>query len=361
MVTLVVTRGNSSVDLYSLRLSQYLKVPIFTSDVYHKSAYNVSWISLPSFQALYHDFSFLASLWKIKGIVHIPNHHMGRFAHFLRRPFIITVHDLIRYFDLIGRFPTPLIHLPNGRDRFLLSLDYRGINKAIRIIVPSFHTKEDLIQYLGISSEKIAVIPHGVDPIFCPRDGDRPLQEPYLLYVGSEHPRKNLPFLFRVFKEVKRSFPALKLIKIGRAGGVESDFRAQTIRAIRELKLEDEVIIHDFMPQDQLARFFAHAEAFVFPSLYEGFGWPPLEAMACGTPVIASRATSIPEVVGDDGLLCSPGDLEEWVSAIERLLTEKELREELRNRGLERARRFSWEEAARRTLEVYREVEAELA
>jgi len=360
MVTLVVTKGDSSVDLYSVRLSRYLNVPTFTSDIYRKSVYSVPWLSRRSFQAVVHDLSFLAALRRIKGVVHLPNHHMGRFVHFLRCPFIITVHDLIRYFDLVGRFPTPLIHRPNGRDSFLLSLDYRGIGKAVRVIVPSQHTKEDLVYYLNIPPEKIAVVPHGVDPIFCPAEDGRPLEVPYLLYVGSEHPRKNLPFLFRVFREVKRDFPFLKLVKVGRAGGAESDFRSQTLKAIRELGLEGEVIIYDFMPQEQLARFFVHAEAFVFPSLYEGFGWPPLEAMACGTPVVASKATSIPEVVGEDGLLCAPDRLEEWVTAVERLLTDRSLKEELRLRGLERARRFSWEEAARRTLEVYREVEAEL-
>ena len=147
-------------------------------------------------------------------------------------PFIITVHDLIRYFDLMGYNEStryhPLIHSPNSRDRAYLKLDYKGIKKAARIIAASHTTKRDLVKHLSIPGEQISVVYHGLDhDLFSPGASPAPLNNPYLLFVGAEHPRKNLPTLLAAFKILKidAQFKDLKLVKVGKAGGREANFR----------------------------------------------------------------------------------------------------------------------------------------
>lgn len=126
---------------------------------------------------------------------------------------------------------------------------------------------------------------------------------------------------------------------------------------VRELGLEADVILEDLMSQEDLVSFYSQADVFAFPSLYEGFGWPPLEAMACGCPVVASSATSVPEVVGGAAILREPQDVAGWVEALAQVLTDDRTRKELTLKGMERVKELSWEKTARRTLEVYREVE----
>jgi len=365
MVTLVVTTGQGSQDIYSQKLSQYIHfVSLFHTDIYQKAAesFNLPPFGLGAAKVLWWDLKFILSLNRLNGIVHLPNQHLGRYGNFLRLPFIITVHDVIRYLDLTGN--DTLIHRPNLRDRLYLRLDYAGIRKAIRLIAVSHHTKKDLAKYLKIPEEKVTVIYEGVDHnIFKPTSGPRPLPQPYILFVGSEHPRKNLDTLLKAFSLLKKrgEFEGLKLLKVGKAGGGEADFRKQTLRKVRELGLESEVIFTDFVPTSDLPLYYSHAECFVFPSLYEGFGFPPLEAMACGCPVVVSNVTSLPEIVGDAGLGVPPLDAEALAGAISAILKDAKLREELKLKGMSRARRFSWERAAQETLNFYWEVEAELS
>ena len=358
-VTLVVTRGNGSMDLYSSRLAQHLDVPVLLTDAYQRSSeiFNAPWWSGRARGALSEGLRFWLSLRRVEGTVHLPNHHLGRFMLGLSQPFILSVYDLIRYFDLTGRFAEPLIHRPKGRDRALLGLDYRAVRRAAKVIAPSQFTKQDLVRYLGLDPGRIEVIHLGVDAIFTPQPGGRSVAERYLLYVGAEHPRKNLPLLLRVFKELKQGFPDLKLVKVGRAGGGEADFRATTMRAVRQLGLETDVLFREFVSQEELVHLYSNAAAFCFPSLYEGFGWPPLEAMACGCPVVASSTSAVPEVVGGGGQLCPPDDATAWVSAVGLILEDAAVARELRERGLARARQFSWQEAARKVLAVYRELD----
>src|SRR5215212_6590645 len=348
-------------DLYSARLAEHLDVSIMLTDAYQQSSeiFNAPWWSGRARRAGSAGLRFWWSLRRLEGAVHLPNHHLGRFALGLSRPFILTVHDLIRYFDLTGHFAEPLIHPPKGGDRALLHLDYRAVRRAAKVITPSDYTKQDLVRYLGLDPGRIEVIQHGVDATFSPQPGGRPLEEQYLLYVGSEHPRKNVPFLLGVFKELKRTFPGLKLVKVGRAGGGEADFRAATMRAIRQLGLEADVLFREFVSQEELVHWYSSAAIFCFPSLYEGFGWPPLEAMACGCPVVASSATAVPEVVGDGGQLCPPDDAAAWVRAIGTILEDPAVARALRERGLARARQFSWQEAARKVRAVYRELDGQ--
>ena len=357
---LVATLGKGSMDLYSLRLAKHLKVPTIYTDIYQRvfERFNKPLLSPSMLEELSSTWSFARRLESIDGIPHLPNHHFGRVGLLLRKPFIITVHDLIRYFDLKGY--GPLIHRPNVKDRFWLSLDYMGVKRAARIITPSRKTMEDLVRHLDIPEDRIRVVYHGVDEVFKPTKGWRPCEEPYILYVGSEHPRKNLATLLKAFSLMKREHPELrdvKLVKAGRVGGGEEPYRERTLRLIEELGLQRDVIFIDWVPQEKLAALYSQAELFAFPSIYEGFGWPPLEAMACGCPVIASNSTSLPEVLGDAAMYADPSSPEAWAEAMERVLTSDTLRRDLSRRGLERAKKFTWSRAAEQLLRVYEEVE----
>jgi len=363
MVTLIVTVGYGSLNIYAQKLSQHINTPLIHSDIYSRVAqlFNVPLISWRGIKSLWVDFQFIRKLNRCQGILHLPNHHLGRYAHFLKVPFIVTVHDLIRYFDLKG--DGTFIHRPNFRDRLYLKWDYLGIRKAAKIIAVSHHTKKDLITHLNIPEEKISVIYEGIDhSIFKPVSGQRPIEEPYILYVGSEHPRKNLKTLLFALAKLKKQkrFKNLKLIKVGKAGGGEANFRGQTQEIIHDLGLASDVIFTGFVEIEQLPFYYSYAECFVIPSLYEGFGFPPLEAMACGCPVVTSNATSLPEVVGDAGLKVEPLDTNALAEAISSILTDDALRKELVAKGLQQASHFSWFKTAQETLKLYRDIEGEM-
>ena len=360
MVTLVVTTGSGAMDLYSQKLAEKLDVPKLHTDIYQRTRerFNISWLSKEALRAILEDWNFIKTLNKPKSIVHLPNQHLGRYGNFLKMPYIITVHDLIRYFDLKGY--GPYIQRPSHRDRFYLNLDYKGIRKAARIIATSKATKEDLMHYLKIPEERISVIYEGVDhKIFRPSPLLSNFEYPYILFVGSEHPRKNLPTLLKAFKKLKEQpqFKNLKLVKIGKAGGKEANFRRQTTKVMNSLNLSEEVVFTDFISGEELRAYYCGAECFVLPSLYEGFGFPPLESMACGCPVITSDSSSLPEVTGEAAIMVPPYDVEGLADTLEEVLTNQELRKSLITKGLKQAAKFSWEQAAKRTLEVYKEVE----
>ena len=287
----------------------------------------------------------------------MPNHHLGRYGNFLRAPYIITVHDLIRYFDMDGE--ETFIRPPNRRDRHYLNLDYEGIRKAMRIIAVSQSTKNDLIHCLGIPAERISVIYEGIDHSLFRPVSQRIYNRPYILFVGSEHPRKNFTTLLKAFSQLKSEprFKKLKLVKVGTAGGQETDFRNQTMGVVESLGLMDEVIFTGFIPEADLPTYYSGAEAFVLPTLYEGFGFPVLEAMACACPVITSNNSSLPEVAGEAGIMLNPYDTNRLAQAMRQVLTDSKLRNNMIRKGLEQAKSFSWEKAAEQTLEVYNKVE----
>jgi len=289
--------------------------------------------------------------------IHLPNHHLGRYGNFLRVPYIITVHDLIRYFDMDGE--ETFIRSPNRRDRHYLNLDYEGISKATGIIAVSQSTKDDLIHCLGIPDERISVVYEGIDHSLFQPVSHRIYHHPYILFVGSEQPRKNFTTLLKAFSQLKSEsrFKELKLVKVGTAGGQESEFRNQTIGVVESLNLSREVIFTDFVPETDLPAYYSGAEVFVLPSLYEGFGFPVLEAMACACPVITSNTSSLPEVVGEAGIMVDPHDADNLAQAMRRVLTDSELSNNMIRKGLAQAKRFTWEKAAEQTLEVYNKVE----
>ncbi len=274
---------------------------------------------------------------------------------------VITVADIVPY--LVR--DNPQQNTFNHRfDRFFDHLAMHNLNKADRLITISTYTKEMLVKHLACDESKIRVVLLGLDQqTFYPTQTSdafkaRCNMQPdsrYLLYVGSENPRKNLPFLLKALEQLIARVPNVKLLKVG--GAETPAQRKQFLEQISALHLEERVMLLDQVPQSDLTALYNSADGFVFPSLYEGFGFPPLEAMACGTPVVCSTAASLPEVVGDAALSVAPDDLPGWAAAMERILLDDQLRLELRRRGLQRVREFTWERTARQTLAVYKELE----
>ena len=354
-VTIVVTAGTGSLDYYAQKLAECLPVRKLVVDTSARSGdlFGHPLLSAAAFRRLRSDRTLVRTLRAVDGALHLPNHHLGRYGIRLSRPYVLTVHDLIRLFD--RERASPLISKPNTRDRLYLRLDRAGIRRAAAIVAPSQATKRDLVRHLHIPEERITVVYAGVDhDVFRPVE-QRVLAEPYVLVVGSEHPRKNLATLFRSFAYLKDGarFADLKLVKVGSPGSGEAPFRTQTVRAARDAGVEDDVVFVERLERDQLAAWYSGAECFVLPSLYEGFGLPPVEAMACGCPVIVSNVTSLPEVAGGAALLVDPHDERALADAMEAVLTDRELRADLRERGLARTAEFSWVRAARETLAVY--------
>ena len=231
--------------------------------------------------------------------------------------------------------------------------------RADRIVVPSQHTRNDILKLLPVEPERVVVVAGGIDPIFTPqppasvderlaRVGLRPGE--YLLFVGTIEPRKNLA---RLLEAMELAGPGIgPLVIAGGAGWNNTDIRSALARLVRAGRARD----LGYVPDALRPALYAGARAFVYPSLYEGFGLPPLEAMACGTPVLTSNVSALPEVVGDAALFVSPDDVPALAGAVRRLWEDDALRADLRTRGLARARQFSWDQTARRTLDVYRAV-----
>ena len=342
-------------DLYSQKLAQHLSVPLLETDIYQRSAelFNVSLFSRPALRSIGQDWRFIRQLRALPEPLHFPNHHLGRYALFARSPHVITVHDLIRYFDM--KASEPFIHRPNLRDRLYLSLDYAGIRRAPAIIAISEKTKQDLIENLNIPEERIHVIYHGVDHASFRPVVERPYEGRYVLFVGSEHPRKNLITLLKAFRRLKQDarFSDLKLLKVGAAGGQEAPFREMTLRAIADLGLTNDVVFTGYVADAALPGYYSGAQCLVLPSLAEGFGFPPLEAMACGCPVLVSDAGSLPEIVGNGGVVLPARDDAAMAAKLAEVITDAAYRNGLRAAGLKRASQFTWESTAEQTARVY--------
>ncbi len=269
-----------------------------------------------------------------------------------RGPSVVTVYD-ISFALYPGYFRA-------GNRLYLTWGTGRSVKHARRVIAISESTKRDLVRSFNLRPDKVDVIPPGVEPeFFAAADlralervrSARNLPEQFVLYVGTLEPRKDIPGLIRAFARCKaRLGLSHRLVLAGGRGWMDQEIG----RAIHEANAEQDVILPGFIPQSELPYWYRAADAFVYPSRYEGFGMPPLEAQACGTPVITTNASSLPEAVGDAALLFPPGDEAKLELALERLLTDRALRDDLCLRGTERARRFTWERAARATVEVYR-------
>jgi glycosyltransferase involved in cell wall biosynthesis len=250
-------------------------------------------------------------------------------------------------------------------DKKFKSHSIKAMKDADKIITISDFTKNELINYTGISSDKIKTIYLGPDEEFRPLSSkeiedsrkEYKLPESFILYVGSEQSRKNFQLIIKAFYKLKKKYglEELKLVKAG-SSQIPDVLRNKIFDLIKELNLENDVIFTDYVTDDTLIKMYNAAELFVFPSLYEGFGLPPLEAMACGCPVITSNTSSLPEVVGEAGLMIDPHDVDSLTESMYKILSDNGLKKELSKKSLERAKMFSWQKTADQTLEVYKEV-----
>lgn len=263
---------------------------------------------------------------------------------------VITVHDVA--FILYPHF------LTQESARYYGQID-RAVRHADHIIADSASTKQDIINFLGVPESKITVIYAAASSRYRPIEDEHSLAEvrerygldrPFMLFVSTIEPRKNLPTLLRAYRQLLDHYKLeVTLVVVGQRGW----FCGEVFAVAETLNLNDEVLFLGHVPTDDLVLLYNAARVHVHPSFYEGFGLPPLEAMTCGTPTIAANVSSLPEVVGDAGLLVDPEDVEAWTVAMWRVLTDDSLHSELTEKGLKRAQLFSWEKAAGEFLRLY--------
>ena len=297
-------------------------------------------------------------------LTHIP---LNAVPVLLPKPFVVTVHDLA----------TIVFDSPTGwRHELRRFQARRGMMRAETVIAVSEATKYDVVHLLGIPPERVQRIYGAADPRYThhvPGPGARAagpeawaherrrileryqVNYPFLLYAGTIRPQKNIPRLVEAFSLLKGElqndphWKELRLIIIG-----DEISRYPAVRqAVIQSRVEQHVRFLGFVPLDTLRVFYEAAESFVFPSLYEGFGLPPLEAMASGTPVICSSSTSLPEVVGNAAMIVSPDNVFDIARGMKEVLLDRALRAELVRRGSERCRHFRWEDTAREVLSLY--------
>jgi glycosyltransferase involved in cell wall biosynthesis len=290
-------------------------------------------------------------------LVHIP---LNRVPLFMIRPYVVTIHDMA---NLLFEETASKARMELRRYRFR-----RGLVRANRIIAVSDSTKRDVEAMMGVPSDRICRVYNAPDPGFFTRASTAGGQQkrileryqidyPFLLYAGNIRRHKNIPRLieaFAVVREELKSHPTYKDLRLIIIGDTISQYPAVRQAVIRS-RVESVVRFLGFVPFDTLRCFYESAAAFVFPSRYEGFGLPPLEAMACGTPVVASNASSLPEVVGDAAIQINPENVFDIARGVKEILLDEELRATLVRRGREQAARFSWNWTARQVLEIYRE------
>jgi len=271
-------------------------------------------------------------------------------------PVVVSIHDL------------SFEHLPqtfSRRSRTQLRLTVRhSARRATKILTLSEHTRRDVIDTYRIAADKVTAIPLAAPAHFGPVTSDKELQrvrhiygieDDYVLTVGSIQPRKNLVRLIKAYSELRGAHSSNrcpKLVIVGKCAWLYDE----TLRALEETGVRDSVVLTGYVPEPDLPALYSGALCFVYPSYFEGFGLPPLEAMKCGVPVIVGNATSLPEVVGDAALKVDPFDVSAISSAMDQLINNLELRTELTLKGQARAKMFDWNDTARRTLAIYEQV-----
>ncbi|HNT75442.1 MAG TPA: glycosyltransferase family 1 protein [Anaerolineae bacterium] len=269
-------------------------------------------------------------------------------------PTVVTIHDLI-----------PLL-LPAYRGglggRVYTALVRATAPRATLLLTDSEAARADIVHHLRTPAGRVRAIPLAADARYAPEalaaDAEvlatRNLRPGYALYVGGFDVRKNLGATLSAFARAREVVPEARLVVAGKLPARDTRFMPDPRRLARQAGLSSEAVVFtDFVPEAELPALYRGARAFLFPSRYEGFGLPPLEALACGTPVIAAHTASLPEVVGEGGLLAAPDDVAGLAAALIRLLTDAAFYQEKRAAALTQAARFSWETTARRTLESY--------
>ncbi len=282
-------------------------------------------------------------------LFHATEHLLPRFTTF---PTVLTVHDLI--YHLFPAYHRRLNYW------YLKAAMPVFVRRADALITISQSSKRDLMRVYGVDEDKISVIYEAASKHFSPCSPAHVAQvkaryslpDQYLLALGTIEPRKNLIRLVQALHSLRRQHPNLRLVIVGRPGWMYQEF----FQHLEKLPDPNAVLLSGFVPDNDLPAVICGAQAYVLASLYEGFGLPILEAMACGTPVVSSRTSSMPELGGDAVLYFDPTDTAEMAHQIGRVLSENELADDMRKKGLAQAARFSWERTADETLAVYRQV-----
>lgn len=259
---------------------------------------------------------------------------------------VVTCYDLI-----------PWVY--NGERSKIWKENMRGLMKADLIITISKFSKREIMEYLKYPEDRIKIVYPGVDHSVYKINRDKKIlnslkigdNDKVVLYVGSETPRMNVDVLLKAFALLKKNLPNVKFVKIGESQSYGA--RENIVKLINQLDIKDDVIFTGYVSEDDMPKWYNSADILVYPCDYAGFGLPPLEAMSCGTPVITSNTSSLPEVVGPEGLMVDPKDHRVMAEKLEHVLANDEISDELVSNGLERAKNFSWDEAARITMETY--------
>jgi len=269
---------------------------------------------------------------------------------------VLTVHDLTFIRDSESAFPR--------LRRYLNRVVPRSVGRATHVLADSLATKNDLVELFNTPPDKITVLYGGVDARFTPvRESERLAtvrarygigQGPFILGIGTIQPRKNYRRLIQAFAILKSLTSSLQLVIAGGKGWMYDSIFAE----VKHLGLEGQVLFPGFVDDDDLSALYSAAELLAFPSIYEGFGLPILEAMACGTPVVTSITSSLPELAGDAALLIEPTDVDAIAAAMRCLLQDPDLRRGLVAGGFDQARKFTWQKAATQLVEIYQSIGA---
>jgi glycosyltransferase involved in cell wall biosynthesis len=302
-------------------------------------------------------------IWRQKlDLIHFPHFNV---PFFVPTRFVVTIHDLIltKFKTIRATTLHPFVYkIKNWGYRLIIR---RALRKSKKIIAVSNFTKNDIIEQFVINPDKISVIYEGVanlskgrDSLFVAKLSDSSvlnnynINSPFLLYVGNAYPHKNLDFLIKNFLDLYKENNELKLVLVGK-----EDYFYKGLKDLAEDIFsnfsENPVIFTGYVPDDKLEIFYQKAIAYIFPSLYEGFGLPPLEAMAKGCPVITSNAGSMPEVLGEAAIYFDPRDKNDFLTKIKNLFFDKELREVLIKMGYEQQKKYNWWNCAFETHKIY--------
>lgn len=286
-------------------------------------------------------------------IYHVPQNGIG-LDPCIECKKVITIHDLIPYIlpETVGK----------GYLLKFLSAMPMAIDSSDAILTVSEWSKKDILRLFPINEDKIHVTPLSADTIYKPMDKEKckhivknmfNISKPFILYLGGFSPRKNVKGLIiafdKIFSKLDKEYDLVVV-------GDNKDQYGSIFELSKNLSCSSNIIFTGYIDNNVLPVFYNACEAFVYPSLYEGFGLPPLEAMSCGTPVIAANTSSIPEVVGDAGILINPLNMDELINAMEMVLCNETIKTELKDKSIKRASMFSWKNTAEKTLEVYKKI-----
>src|SRR4030042_2957980 len=288
-------------------------------------------------------------------LVHFPHFNVPVL---FRGKCLVTIHDLILF-----NYPTKRASSLSPFFYFFKKLGHRlvirnALKKSRAIIAVSHFTKNDIMRHFDVPNEKIIVTYEAVDPVQKKSDlsGEKILKKygiikPYILYVGNAYPHKNLERLFLVFREIAKKHPHLQLVLVGK-----EDYFYKRLKKYVSENLIRNVVFADYVPDEHLGILYQEALLYVFPSLYEGFGLPPLEAMSRDTPVASSNASCLPEILGDAAVYFDPKAMTEMAETIERAISDRKLQQNLIQKGRKQIKKFNWDRMARKTLELYTKI-----